>query len=77
MVTSIQSIKFEASEKLNAYIEKKLGKLEKFFDTALSSEVKLKIIKPETNANKQVEITVTAPNKKFFPQKLPTLLSRQ
>ena len=69
MVTSIQSIKFEASEKLNAYIEKKLGKLEKFFDTALSSEVKLKIIKPETNANKQVEITVTAPNKKFFASK--------
>ena len=69
MVTSIHAIKFEASEKLNAYIEKKLKKLEKFFDEALSSEVKLKVIKPETNANKEVEITVTAPNKKFFASK--------
>ena len=70
MTTSIQAIKFEASERLNAYIEKKLGKLEKFFDEALSSEVKLKIIKPETNANKEVEITVIAPNKKFFASKI-------
>jgi len=70
MITSIQSIKFEASEKLNAYIEKKLGKLEKIFDDVLSSEVKLKVIKPETNANKEVEITVVAPNKKFFASKI-------
>ena len=70
MITSIQAIKFEATEKLTAYIEKKLGKLEKFFDSALSSEVKLKVTKPETNANKEVEITVIAPNKKFFASKI-------
>jgi len=70
MITSIQAINFEVSEKLNAYIEKKLGKLEKFFDEALSSEVKLKVVKPETNDNKEVDITVIAPNKKFFASKI-------
>ena len=70
MITSIQAIKFEASEKLNAYIEKKMGKLEKFFDEAISSEVKLKVVKPESNDNKEVEITVVAPNKKLFASKI-------
>jgi putative sigma-54 modulation protein len=70
MITTIQAIKFDASEKLNGYIEKKMEKLEKFFEQATASEVKLKVIKPETAANKQVEITVTAPSKKFFASKI-------
>ena len=70
MITSIQAIKFEASEKLNSYIEKKMKKLEKFFDEATSAEIKLKVVKPETNDNKEVEITVIAPNKKFFASKI-------
>jgi putative sigma-54 modulation protein len=70
METTIQAIKFEASDKLKSYIEKKSGKLEKFFEQATSAEVKLKVIKPETNANKHVEITLKAPNKEFFASKV-------
>jgi putative sigma-54 modulation protein len=69
MEITIQAIKFDATGKLRAYIEKKLGKLGKFFDQATYSEVYLKIIKPETALNKEVEITIFAPNKKLFASK--------
>ncbi|MDR1543782.1 MAG: ribosome-associated translation inhibitor RaiA [Prevotellaceae bacterium] len=70
MEITIQAIKFDATEKLNAYIEKKAGKLAKFFDKATAAEVKLKVIKPETNANKQVELTLKSPSQEFFASKI-------
>ncbi|MDR3328120.1 MAG: ribosome-associated translation inhibitor RaiA [Prevotellaceae bacterium] len=69
MEITIQAIKFDATDKLNGYIEKKMGKLEKFFDKAISSEVYLKVIKPETADNKQAEVTLFVPNKKLFASK--------
>ncbi len=69
MKTTIQAINFNATEKLNGYIEKKLNKLEKFFDNAISAEVHLKVIKPETTTNKEAEITLYVPNKRLFASK--------
>ena len=69
MKLRIQSINFDATEKLEAYIDKKTKKLEKFFDEIKTVEVYLKVTKPETAANKQAEIKVTAPNAEFFASK--------
>ena len=52
MEVRIQSIHFDASEKLEAFIQKKAEKLEKFCDDIKKVEVSLKVVKPETAMNK-------------------------
>ena len=47
MEIRIQSIHFDASEQLQAFINKKIAKLEKLYDDIKSVEVSLKVIKPE------------------------------
>ena len=64
-----QSINFDATEKLEEYVNKKAKKIEKFFDEIRIIDVYLKVIKPETATNKQAEIKVTAPNVEFFASK--------
>ena len=66
MKVMIQSINFDATEKLEEYVNKKAKKIEKFFDEIRIIDVYLKVIKPETATNKQAEIKVTAPNVEFF-----------
>ena len=46
MEVRIQSIHFDASEKLEAFIQKKAEKLEKFCDNIMKVEVSLKVVKP-------------------------------
>ena len=70
MEVTIQAIKFNATDKLNGYIEKKLSKLEKFFDKAISAEVFLKVTKPESAENKEVEINLNVPHNRLFASKI-------
>ena len=69
MKVMIQSINFDATEKLEEYVNKKAKKIEKFFDEIRIIDVYLKVIKPETATNKKAEIKVTAPNVEFFASK--------
>ena len=62
MEVRIQSIHFDASEKLEAFIQKKAEKLEKFCDNIKKVEVSLKVVKPETAMNKEVGVHVLALN---------------
>ena len=48
MEVRIQSIHFDASEQLEAFIMKKVAKLEKYYDDIKKVEVSLKVVKPET-----------------------------
>ena len=57
MVVNIQAIKFNASDKLEAYVQKKVAKLEKLCSENSSVDVFMKLIKPETAENKEVERT--------------------
>lgn len=57
MKITIQSVHFDATEKLEAYTEKKVGKLERFID-AETAQVVFKITKPQTAMNKEVGITI-------------------
>ena len=61
MEIKIQSIHFDATETLEAFIEKKVAKLEKSYEDIQKVEVQLKVVKPATALNKATSITVTLP----------------
>jgi putative sigma-54 modulation protein len=65
----IKNIHFDVTEKLEAFIEKKVSKLEKFCN-ATAVEVTLKIVKPETSMNKQVGLKVAVPNGDLYAEKV-------
>jgi putative sigma-54 modulation protein len=69
MEVKIQSIKFDATEKLEAYIQKKATKLNKKEDSITSIEVALKVVKPESATNKQADIKVFVPHAELFATK--------
>jgi len=69
MKVRIQSINFDATSKLEAYIDKKLSKIGKFFDEVQNVDVYLKVIKPEAAVNKEAEIKISVPNMEFFASK--------
>ena len=61
MEIKIQSIHFDTTEKLQAFIEKKTAKLEKSFEDIRKVEVQLKVVKPATALNKETSMSVTVP----------------
>lgn len=69
MDIKIQSIHFDATDKLQAFIEKKVGKLEKAFEEIKNVEVQLKVVKPATVQNKETSITVNVPGTQLFAEK--------
>lgn len=69
MEIRIQAINFDASEQLEAFIQKKVIKLQKFFDEILSAEVTLKVIKPETAKNKKAGILLNIKHGECFAEK--------
>lgn len=70
MEIRIQAIHFDASEKLQAFIQKKVSKLEKYYEYIKDVEVSLKVVKPETAENKEVGIRVYVPNADFYANKV-------
>ncbi len=70
MEVRIQSIHFDATEQLQAFIQKKAIKLEKFCDDIRKVEVVLKVVKPETVKNKEVAIRVFVPNDELYAEKI-------
>ena len=52
----IQAIHFDATDQLEAFIQKKVSKLEQYFDGIISAEVSLKVVKPESAQNKEAAI---------------------
>ena len=70
MEIKIQSIRFDATEKLQSFIEKKAAKLEKTFEDIQKVEVQLKVIKPATTLNKETSLTVNVPGGTLFVEKV-------
>ncbi len=70
MDVRIQSIHFDATEKLQDFIGKKALKLEKFYDNIKAVEVTLKVVKPETVMNKEAGVKVLIPNAEFYAEKV-------
>ena len=70
MEVRIQSIHFDASEQLQSFVQKKVAKLEKFYDDIKKVEVSLKVVKPETAMNKEAGVRVLALNTEFYAEKV-------
>ncbi len=70
MELRIQSINFEATEQLKAFVGKKIKKLEKFSDNIIQTEVLLKVIKPETAKNKEASVKMNLRNGEAFASKV-------
>lgn len=65
----IKSIHFDATEKLQEFINKKVEKLQKSYEDIQKVEVQLKVEKPAAALNKTTSLTVTAPGNTLFVEK--------
>ena len=70
MDVRIQSIHFDASEQLQAFIQKKVSKLEKYYEDIKKVEVSLKVVKTEVAENKEAGIKILIPNGEFYASKV-------
>ena len=70
MKLTIHPVKFECTEKLEKYIEKKTKKLEKFFGEIQTIDVHLKVVKPETAHNKEAQIKIMFRHAEIFADKV-------
>ena len=61
MEVKINSVHFNADEKLVEFVTKKVNKLDTFFDGIIKAEVILKVAKPETANNKVAELKLSIP----------------
>lgn len=69
MEIRIKSIHFDATEKLQEFINKKVVKLQKSYEDIQKVEVQLKVEKPAAALNKTTSLTVTAPGNTLFVEK--------
>lgn len=66
MKIRVQSIHFTADVKLLDFIQKKVDKLDQFFDQIISGEVFLRLENTDDEANKIVEIKLIIPGNDLF-----------
>jgi len=70
MEIRIQSIHFDATVALEKFIQKKVVKLEQYYDDILEAEVILKVVKPETALNKEALVKIKVSGNELFASKL-------
>lgn len=61
MDVQIQSVKFDAGEKLIGFIEKKLSKLDRFAENATGADVVLKLDRDDEHGNKIAAVVLHVP----------------
>lgn len=62
MEITIKAIHFDITEKLTAFINKKVGRLARLYPNMIAADVSLKVVKPETSLNKQALIKASVPH---------------
>ena len=70
MEIKIKAIHFDAAEKLETFIVKKVSKLEHFYDEIMMADVVLKLVKPETTKNKSASIHIKIKHGDCFAEKI-------
>ena len=58
MEIRVQSIKFDADQKLLDFVEKKVSKLAKFYDAILNVEVTLSLLQEHENKNVKIHVGI-------------------
>lgn len=66
MKLQMHSIHFDADAKLLDFIQKRIDKLETFYDRFIDGEVFLRLDKDSTKANKIVEVKLNIPGNQLF-----------
>lgn len=66
MKVKVQSIHFDADQKLIEFVEEKVDKLRQYFDHITDSEVFLRLEKNDSHQNKVAEIKINTPGKILF-----------
>jgi len=61
MNIQVNAVHFNADKKLLEFINKKVSKLDTFFEGIIGAEIILKVDKPETANNKVVELKLSIP----------------
>lgn len=61
MEVQIKAIHFDISDKLTAFVNKKIEKLARRFEMISDAEVNLRLIKPETANNKEAGVKLSVP----------------
>lgn len=69
MNINIKAIHFDATEKLEEFINKKVEKLAKHAGENEVVDVQLKVVKPQTAMNKEVSISLNYQGKKLYAEK--------
>jgi len=69
MKVNAQSVNFVADKKLMEFIQRRMDKLEQFYDKVISSDVYLKVENTSSKENKIVEIKVKVPRNRFIVKK--------
>ena len=58
MNLTINAVNFEMAEKLEQFIEKKMSRFERHLNPDDKVEIRMSVIKPQTNANKEVKMRI-------------------
>ncbi len=66
MDVKVQSVHFKADQKLIDFCEKRINKLELFFEGIIGSELILKLEKDEDKENKVAEIKLSVPSNEYL-----------
>lgn len=61
MNIQVNAVHFTADQKLIDFANKKVSKLDTFYEGIIGAEVIMKVVKPETNDNKVAEIKLSIP----------------
>ena len=69
MKVNTQSVNFNADQKLIDFIQKRMDKLDVFYDKVIKSDVYLKVINTSGKENKIFEATVRVPGDSFVVKK--------
>ena len=69
MKVNTQSVNFNADKKLIDFIQKRMDKLDQFFDRIIKSDVYLKVENTSNKENKIFEVSLSVPGDKFVVKK--------
>jgi putative sigma-54 modulation protein len=69
MNINVQSVHFDADNKLIDFINTRVNKLNTYSEKITASEVILKLDKAKTNENKIVEIKIAVPGRELFAKR--------
>lgn len=61
MEKNIKAIHFDIADKLTAFVNKKIEKLERHYESITSIDVNLTLVKPEASNNKEAAIKIMVP----------------